>query len=96
MDQREKLLPAKKVRERYGVSDQSIWRWLHSEKLGFPKPIRIQGRRYWRLSQLSQWEAAPARGDPMRYCMGEGDIAEEWAERIVKFSRAARDCGEEA
>ena len=59
----EKLLPAKKVRERYGVSDQTIWRWLHDKNSGFPKPIRIQGRRYWRLEQLLAFEAARSEGD---------------------------------
>jgi predicted DNA-binding transcriptional regulator AlpA len=59
----EKLLPGKKVRERYGVSDQTIWRWLHDPKSGFPKPVRIQGRRYWRLEQLLAFEAARSEGD---------------------------------
>jgi predicted DNA-binding transcriptional regulator AlpA len=59
----EKLLPAKKVLERYGVSDQTIWRWLHDKKSGFPKPVRIQGRRYWRLLQLLAFEAARSEGD---------------------------------
>lgn len=41
-------LPASQVRARYGVSEMSIWRWLRDERLGFPAPIRINGRRYWR------------------------------------------------
>jgi hypothetical protein len=33
------------VRARYGgVSDMTLWRWLHDEQLGFPQPIRINGR----------------------------------------------------
>jgi predicted DNA-binding transcriptional regulator AlpA len=60
----EQLLPARQIRDRYGVSDMSLWRWLHSEKLGFPKPIRIQGRRYWRLAEIRDWEASPARIGP--------------------------------
>jgi predicted DNA-binding transcriptional regulator AlpA len=59
----ETLVPARKIRERYGVSDMSLWRWLQSEKLRFPKPIRINGRRYWRVADIRAWEAAPARGD---------------------------------
>ena len=52
----EDLLPATPVRARYGVSDMTIFRWLNDEKLGFPKPIRINGRRYWRLAELQAFE----------------------------------------
>jgi predicted DNA-binding transcriptional regulator AlpA len=50
-------LTAKQVRERYGrVSDMSIWRWLRDPKLNFPRPIRINRRRFWRLSDLDAWD----------------------------------------
>ena len=51
-------LPSSAVRARYGVSDMTIWRWLHNDKLGFPAPLRINGRRYWRLIELEAWEAS--------------------------------------
>jgi predicted DNA-binding transcriptional regulator AlpA len=51
-------LPAAQVRARYGVSDVSIWRWLRNEALGFPTPIRIGKRRYWRRAELEAWEAS--------------------------------------
>jgi predicted DNA-binding transcriptional regulator AlpA len=50
-------LPAAGVRKRYGVSDMSLWRWLNNEALGFPHPIRINKRRFWRLDDLRAWEA---------------------------------------
>ena len=53
-------LPASQVRARYGVSEMSIWRWLRDERLGFPAPIRINGRRYWRRHELEAWEASRA------------------------------------
>ncbi|MCJ2058447.1 DNA-binding protein [Methylobacterium sp. J-048] len=53
----EDLLPATPVRARYGVSDMTIFRWLADPKLGFPQPIRINGRRYWRLADLQAFEA---------------------------------------
>ena len=46
------------VRARYGVSDMTIWRWLRSTELGFPAPLRINGRRFWKLTQLEAWEAS--------------------------------------
>jgi predicted DNA-binding transcriptional regulator AlpA len=38
----------------------TIFRWLADPKLGFPQPIRINGRRYWRLADLQAFEARQA------------------------------------
>lgn len=35
-----------------GVSDMSLWRWLNDPVLGFPKPIKIGNRRYWREADV--------------------------------------------
>jgi predicted DNA-binding transcriptional regulator AlpA len=51
-------LPASAVRGRYGISDMSLWRWLRDEALGFPHPMRINGRRFWRLADLEAFEAS--------------------------------------
>ncbi|WP_267359858.1 MULTISPECIES: hypothetical protein [unclassified Methylobacterium] len=56
----EDLLPSNVTRSRYGVSDMTIFRWLADPKLGFPQPIRINGRRYWRLAELQAFEARQA------------------------------------
>jgi predicted DNA-binding transcriptional regulator AlpA len=53
-------LPAAQVRARYGVSDMSLWRWIRDEALGFPHPLRINGRRFWKLTDLEAWEASCA------------------------------------
>jgi len=34
-----------------GVSDMTLWRWLADPELGFPKPIVVRRRRYWRRSE---------------------------------------------
>ena len=61
MDPQDTLLTARQVRQRLGgVSDMAIWRWLRDERLGFPKPICINRRRYWRLGELAAWEARQA------------------------------------
>ncbi|MCJ2019438.1 DNA-binding protein [Methylobacterium sp. E-065] len=51
------LLPAAHVLARYQVSDMTLHRWLKNECLNFPKPIRINGRRYWRLGDLQLFES---------------------------------------
>ena len=45
-------LPAPQVRLRYGRSDMWLWRLLRDEKSGFPQPLVINKRRYWRLADL--------------------------------------------
>jgi predicted DNA-binding transcriptional regulator AlpA len=48
---------ARQVRRRYGdVSDMTLWRWCQNKQLGFPQPITINGRRFWRWSDLTAWE----------------------------------------
>ncbi len=46
------------VQARYQKSHVTIWRWMHDEELGFPKPIQINRLNYWRLADLEAWEAA--------------------------------------
>jgi hypothetical protein len=51
------FLTARQVRLRYGgVSDMTIYRWLRHPELGFCRPIVIGNRRYWRLSDLEEFE----------------------------------------
>jgi len=38
-----------------GVSDMTLWRWLHDESLSFPRPIYIGKRRYWREADVIAW-----------------------------------------
>jgi hypothetical protein len=56
------LLPARKVLDRYGVCDRTLDRWCAREDLGFPKPIRIHQRRYFRERDLLVWERTRAVG----------------------------------
>ncbi len=61
MDPKDIRLTAPQVRQRYGGrSDMWIWRLLHDERSGFPKPLVINGRRYWRLGDLEDFERAQA------------------------------------
>jgi predicted DNA-binding transcriptional regulator AlpA len=59
------FLSGPQVRERYSITDVSLWRWCsHADyaHLGFPQPaMRINRRRFWRLSDLVDWERSRAR-----------------------------------
>jgi len=58
METTETHLPTRLVQRRYGVSDRTLDRWLKKDGLSFPAPLVINGRRYWRLSDLQAWEAS--------------------------------------
>ena len=51
-------LTSEQVRRRYHISDMSLWRWLHDQKLLFPRPIYIRRRRYWLADELDAFDAA--------------------------------------
>jgi predicted DNA-binding transcriptional regulator AlpA len=66
MEQSEIFLASRQVRERYGnASDMWLYRREHDEATSFPKPIRICGRRFWRLSDLVKWESSLGGADAM-------------------------------
>ena len=53
----EKYLPRKKLLERFGgISAMTLWRWEHDNKLGFPRPTSINGRKYYDVSEIEAWE----------------------------------------
>ncbi len=54
-------ITTKQLRQRIGgASDMTIWRWEHDKDLNFPKPIRIQKRRYWDEDEIEAWLRARA------------------------------------
>lgn len=51
-----RLISATAVRDICGgISDMTLWRWLHDPELEFPAPIYIGSRRYWREAELAEW-----------------------------------------
>jgi predicted DNA-binding transcriptional regulator AlpA len=48
------ILNSAAVRERYGISDMTLWRWLEARR--FPKPFRIGRLRFWRRRELERFE----------------------------------------
>ena len=66
-DETEKFLTGPEVDKRYGRSSQSRWRWGKDAELGFPKPIKIRGRCFYRLREIEEWERmiATARSSPV-------------------------------
>ncbi|MDP3691843.1 DNA-binding protein [Bradyrhizobium sp.] len=50
------LIPAKQACARYKIVTRTLGRWLENEALKFPRPIVINGRRYFRERLLEEWE----------------------------------------
>jgi predicted DNA-binding transcriptional regulator AlpA len=51
----EVFLSSQQVRSRYGgISDMTLWKWLKDD--GYPKPMTMGTRRYWRLSDIVAFE----------------------------------------
>jgi len=56
----ENMLPAALVWRRYGKTDRTLARWLQDESLGFPRPLIIRSRRYFKEAELVEWERLQA------------------------------------
>lgn len=57
MEQPDELIQAAEVRRIFGgVSDMSLWRWLDNPDLNFPRPIVISRRRFWRKTEIAEWQ----------------------------------------
>jgi predicted DNA-binding transcriptional regulator AlpA len=56
----ENMLPAAQVWRRYGKTDRTLDRWLKDENLGFPRPLIIRSRRYFKEAELLEWERLQA------------------------------------
>jgi hypothetical protein len=54
------LKPARAVCNRYGRTTRTLERWLKDEDLNFPRPLTINGRRYFYQDELVAWERAQA------------------------------------
>jgi predicted DNA-binding transcriptional regulator AlpA len=54
-------LTALRVRQRYGITAMTLWRWQRNDALQFPQPIVINKRLYWDISDLESWDASRQR-----------------------------------
>lgn len=54
----QEFLPQPKVLKRYGVSAMSLRRWQADR--GFPAPLKIGARSFYRIASLLEWERSLA------------------------------------
>jgi len=77
------LVPQKRVAADLGVSRSSLWRASRSAIPGFPAPVIVRARVYWREADLPALKAALERF--------EGRTAFERARRFAKACAARED-----
>ncbi|MCZ7480536.1 helix-turn-helix domain-containing protein [Rhizobium rhizogenes] len=56
-------MTASQIKERYQVTDMTLWRWLRKESLRFPQPIVINRRRLFKREEVEAWEKQQAKGN---------------------------------
>lgn len=44
------------VLDRYGITAMTLYRWIRDSKLGFPKPVVINGVRFFALVELDAFD----------------------------------------
>ena len=52
----DRLLPRKLVSVRYCVGPKTLARWSSDPEVGFPAPVDICGRKYFREAELIDWD----------------------------------------
>ena len=53
---------ANDIVSRYRITKMTLWRWINNENVNFPRPIYINTRRYFRISDVLNWEAERNNG----------------------------------
>jgi predicted DNA-binding transcriptional regulator AlpA len=49
------LIYAAKLQRKLGISDVTLWRWRHDERVGFPKGRLINRRVYFPWQEVAEW-----------------------------------------
>jgi predicted DNA-binding transcriptional regulator AlpA len=51
-----RLVPDAKVCARYGIHVSTLYNWDHNPRLGFPRPVRINGRKFRDEKELDKFD----------------------------------------
>ncbi len=58
----DELIPAPKLaKNEFDVDRRTIGRWIRNPALGFPRPVRINGRLYFRRDEIESWKRSRLR-----------------------------------
>ncbi len=51
----QKLWNAAHIRKQLDISHITLWRRIRDPKLGFPQPIKINGRNFFHEKEINEW-----------------------------------------
>ncbi len=51
----QKLWNASHIRKQLDISHITLWRRIRDPKLGFPQPIKINGRNFFHEGEINEW-----------------------------------------
>ncbi|MBK5566903.1 DNA-binding protein [Ensifer sp. SSB1] len=54
-------LTSAQVMTRYSISEMTLFRWQRNEALGFPKPMVVNRRKFFKEEDLTAWERERAK-----------------------------------
>lgn len=54
-------MTAPQVKQRYHISEMSLYRWIRDEEMAFPKPLTIKRRRLFKREEIEAWERDRAK-----------------------------------
>ncbi len=79
------------VADRYSISVRTLERWLRDPAIGFPKPMMINKRRFFRASDLHQFDAEKTGRDVDEKSKALGfEIASDVIQTYEDFVKAMR------
>jgi predicted DNA-binding transcriptional regulator AlpA len=90
-------LQRRRLRQRYGVTEMTLWRWERDPLLEFPRPLIIKGKKFYDQAELEAWEAqrrAPSLrivNTPTDECAA--DLLTERLPDALSARRQPSDCG---
>lgn len=90
----ERLLSRRDLRRLFPVSDMTIWRWQQSR--GFPPPMKIGGRNFWREHDVSTWIQSFRSVRPAAAAVLEATDGEVAQQKLETRPQVACGAGHEA
>lgn len=84
------------VIERFSISRKTLYAWLKDETLQFPQPFRINGRNYFRESEIVAFEAACGADDDVERAHGcpiVSPVITKYEDFVVAMRQRKADLG---
>jgi predicted DNA-binding transcriptional regulator AlpA len=60
--QDKRYLSLRNICERYSITRMTVHRWIKNPGTGFPQPMVINSRNYFRTDEIEAWERSRAAG----------------------------------